>query len=131
MEKINNIVCHSMGYAYALGMIEVLQGKLPFGSLYILAPENAGGGGANWNQFEEVWQYGSDETKDPDNKQDGVAPQVPCLGIDKKSINPNGGRVYIPEGQPKGFLQSHSVGNYKWIFDTKVKKGDPGYVNQK
>ena len=128
MEKINNIVCHSMGYAYALGMIEVLQGKLPFGSLYILAPENARGGGANWNQFEEVWQYGSDETKDPDNKQDGVAPQTPCLGI--PNIDPQkGGRVFIPEGQPKGFLQSHSVGNYKWVFEKKEKEA--GYVKSR
>jgi hypothetical protein len=123
------IVCHSMGYAYALGMIEVLRGKLPFGSLYILAAENAGGGKVNIKEWQEVWQYGSDlgrndgRQPDPDNKQDGVAPQTKAAGLLETQ------RVYIPYGQPKGFLQSHSVGNYGWIFSTNLKKGDPGYVN--
>jgi hypothetical protein len=35
---MNAIVCHSMGYAYALGMLEVLKGKVSFGRLYIIAP---------------------------------------------------------------------------------------------
>jgi len=38
------IVAHSMGYAYALGMIDELRGKIYFGGFYIIAPENAGQG---------------------------------------------------------------------------------------
>ena len=35
-----DIVCHSMGYAYSLGMIDVLKEKVVFGNIYILSPEN-------------------------------------------------------------------------------------------
>ena len=79
--------------------------------------------------FDEVWQYGSDETKDPDKLQDGVAPQVPVSDIENKFMNPNGGRVYIPDDQPKGFLVSHSIGSFKWIFrQPKRTPNDNGYV---
>jgi hypothetical protein len=85
-----DIVCHSMGYAYALGMIEALDGKVPFGRLYIIAPENAGSGGTDWTKFTEVWQYGTDEKNEPIEKQDGVAPQTNAMDL------PDGRRIYIP-----------------------------------
>ena len=49
----------------------------------------------------------------------------------KININPNG-RAYIPDIDgsgnhiPKGFISSHSIENYKWIFN--IKKGVNGYV---
>lgn len=48
-------------------LIEELQGKVLWGRIYIIAPENACSGGANWAQFEEVWQYGSNN-----NLEDGL-----------------------------------------------------------
>ncbi|MTK54371.1 fibronectin type III domain-containing protein [Paludibacter sp.] len=130
-----DIVCHSMGYAYALGMIDYLKGKVTFGRLYIIAPEDAGAGGADWTQFSEVWQYGSDESNDPISKQDGIAPQVPCPGIPNLPTN-KGGRAYIPQNGTvkRGFYSSHSIGNYKWIFDIKPNLPYPqsnGYVKQR
>ena len=118
-----------MGYAYALGIVDVLKGKIPFGRLYIIAPENAAAGDINLNDFEEVWQYGAnlgEPGADPLHMQDGVAPQTAVKGIDKLKKG-KGGRVFIPKDEPKGFLKSHSIGNYKWIF-SKILKGDDGYV---
>jgi hypothetical protein len=121
-----------MGYAYALGMLEVLKGKVSFGRLYIIAPENAGSGNVDVTQWQEVWQYGADlgrqdgRQPDPDDKQDGVAPQTRCGGLDEKN------RVYIPDGQPKGFVESHMIGNYGWIFDKLLDpKTDKGYVKKR
>lgn len=54
-----DIIAHSMGYAYALGMADILKGKIPVGRFYIIAPENACSGDIDLNAFEEVWQYGS------------------------------------------------------------------------
>ncbi len=120
-----------MGYAYALGVVDILKGKVPLGRLYIIAPENAEAGDINLNDFEEVWQYGSnlgESNADPLHQQDGVAPQTAVKGLKDIEKLPLGkrGRAFIPKGEPKGFLQSHSVGNYKWIF-TRDKK-DNGYV---
>jgi hypothetical protein len=119
-----DIVCHSMGYAYALGMIDVLKDSVTFGRFYIIAPENAESGGTDWNMFTEVWQYGSDEQtlKGTPKLQDGVAPQTPAKDI------PSGHRAYIPtDGSvPQGFLKSHSIGNYGWIFTRQINQ--PGYV---
>ncbi|MCW3076136.1 MAG: hypothetical protein JWO32_745 [Bacteroidetes bacterium] len=57
-----DIVAHSMGYAYAVGMINRLKSVgVKFGRCYILAPENAGSGSTDWGIFREVWQYGTDE----------------------------------------------------------------------
>lgn len=121
MNDTLDIVCHSMGYAYALGMIDVLKDKVSFGRFYIIAPENAGSGSTDWTMFTEVWQYGSDEQtlKGTPKLQDGVAPQVPVQGIEKLPLaKTQGGRAYIPTNGsvPQGFLKSHSIGNYKWIF---------------
>lgn len=126
-----DIVCHSMGYAYALGMIDVLKDKVPFGRFYIIAPENASSGGTDWNMFTEVWQYGSSENESND-KQDGVAPQVSVPDIENPTKNKVGGRVYIPNDSkiPHSFLSSHSIGNYKWIF-TNLNEGRAGYVKSR
>src|SRR5690606_23611725 len=51
-----DIVCHSMGYAYSLGLLETLKGKIVLGKIYILAPENGSYQGMDWNLFEEAWQ---------------------------------------------------------------------------
>jgi hypothetical protein len=123
-----------MGYAYALGIIEVLKDSVTFGRFYIIAPENAESGGTNWNMFTEVWQYGSNENalKNTPKLQDGVAPQVSVPDIENKGKNPKGGRAYIPidkKDVPQGFLKSHSIGNYKWIFTKLLNpQTGPGYV---
>jgi hypothetical protein len=129
-----DIVAHSMGYAYALGMVDILKGKVPLGRFYIIAPENASAGEINLNDFEEVWQYGSnlgEPNADPLHMQDGVAPQAAVRGLEKIKNEQNRGRAFIPDGEPKGFLQSHSIGNYKWIFEKLKSKKDVGYVKSR
>ena len=119
-----------MGYAYALGMVDVLKGKVQLGRFYILAPENAAAGDINLNDFEEVWQYGAnlgEPGADPLHMQDGVAPQTPVKEIADLQLKRKGGRAFIPNGEPKGFKASHSIGNYKWIFTT-LQKEEKGYV---
>lgn len=40
----------------------------------------------------------------------------------------NGGRIFIPTSiTTKGFVGSHSISNYGWIF-TEQTQGKPGYV---
>ena len=115
-----DIVAHSMGFAYAQGMIEVLKGKIPLSGYYIIAPENAGSGSVNPTDFTQLWQYGSDETFDI-GIQDGVAPQT------KVGDLPDEKRAYIPENwSPQGFISSHSIENYKWIFTKNANQ--EGYV---
>jgi hypothetical protein len=112
-----DIVCHSMGFAYALGMVEVLQesGFNPE-RIYALAPENPGKGRIP-SYIEESQQYGSGPD-DPWYQQDRIAPQEPIPAVGNSS--------YIPDGIPKGPYDSHSVANYGWIF--KLRKGSRGYV---
>jgi hypothetical protein len=122
-----DIVCHSMGFAYALGMIEEIKAQMPdiqLGGFYIIAPENGCSGEVNTPDWQEIWQYGSDEENDPVDKQDGVAPQCPVKGL--LSVQNKSGRAYIPDDVVKGFISSHSIENYKWIFTQK--KGQRGYV---
>jgi len=124
-----DIVAHSMGYAYALGITDALKGKVPFGRFYVIAPENACSGEIDLDAFEEVWQYGSnlgEPNADPIHQQDGVAPQCAMRGLENIESDKMG-RAFIPDGEPKGFLQSHSIENYKWIFE-KLKKNEKGYV---
>jgi hypothetical protein len=127
-EKVD-IVCHSMGYACAVGIINYLKSKnYKLGRLYIIAPENAQAGEINPKDFEPngVWQYGADLNRgdgvkhDPCTSQDGVAPQTMARGLDEMK------RVYIPANVPKGFINSHSISNYNWIFNIQPKK--KGYV---
>ncbi len=126
-----DIVCHSMGYAYTLGMLETLRDQVVFGKLYLLAPENAGYRGLDWNQFEEVWQYGSNlgqKDADPLCYQDGVAPQTTVWGIDTQQSG-HVGRICSPSNWPnKHFVHSHMVYSYDWIFD-RIQKGEPGYIH--
>jgi hypothetical protein len=122
------IVAHSMGYAYALGIIDVLRDEINFGELYILAPENAAAGSIRTSEWISVWQYGSNfepKRHDAPCLLDGVAPQVKAGGL--KSAN----RVYIPEQlyRKKGFFDSHFIGYYRWIFT--IPEGKPGYVPQR
>ncbi|MDO9000358.1 MAG: fibronectin type III domain-containing protein [Bacteroidota bacterium] len=118
------IVCHSMGFAYAQGMIETLrQANVKVARYYIIAPENGCSGSVEVNSFEEVWQYGTDEANHPLRKQDGVAPQCPVNGLQNK-------RAYIPNESPQDFLNSHYISNYHWIFNISNTNA-PGYVKPK
>lgn len=119
------IVAHSMGYAYALGIIEELRGKIQFGAFYIIAPENASAGKVRVFEWQEVWQYGSRFQKgkgDAPCLLDGVAPQVRANGLR------NSNRIYIPEKlyRKKGFFDSHFIGYYTWVLH--IEKGRRGYV---
>lgn len=122
------IVSHSMGYAYALGIIEKLRGKINFGGLYIIAPENASVGSVDPKEWKEVWQYGSDfeaNQFDAPCLLDGIAPQTKVGGLSPRQ------RAYIPEENYKkmGFFNSHFIGNYTWIFD--LNKDEVGFINQR
>jgi hypothetical protein len=124
-------VCHSMGYAYMLGMIDELNGYVDFGKALILSPEGANTAGRDWALFEEVWQYGaraSDKQADPICLQDGIAPQMPVVGLDKLPPTTKGGRVYIPADYPKkklGFIKSHHLAYYDWFH--WIGPTDEGY----
>ena len=124
-----DLICHSMGYAYALGFLEALQHKVVFGRMYIIAPENACSDGMDWSLFDEVWQYGSNldqENPDPVWEQDGIAPQCEVKNL---STAKKGGRVFFPEDyRKKNFIDSHLLKQYHWIIK-KIKPGEPGYVH--
>jgi hypothetical protein len=122
------IVAHSMGYAYALGMINELRGKIAFGGFYILAPENASCGKVIPGEWKEVWQYGCNFNRGREDApclQDGVAPQTAVSGLSDRF------RCYFPADlyEQKGFYSSHFVGYYSWIFD--IKKGSKGFIGQR
>lgn len=122
------IVAHSMGYAYTLGMLKELRGKINFGGFYIIAPENASSGNVNLREWDEVWQYGSNFNKGKSDAPcllDGVAPQTKAGGLTNKQ------RVYIPKrlDAQKGFYDSHFVGYYTWIFN--IPEGKKGYIKQR
>jgi hypothetical protein len=137
-----DIVAHSMGFAYAQGMIDEITKASNFISryvkitgYYIIAAENACSGTLNNNVLgnAQVWQYGSNlhqRNADPMYDQDGVAPQCAVNGLDKTK------RVFIPDKYldgtdiPKSFLDSHSIGNYRWIFE--IKQGQKnGYISKR
>lgn len=122
------IVAHSMGYAYSLGILDELRGKIHFGGFYILAPENASAGKIDLREWQEVWQYGSNFNKGMNDAPcllDGVAPQAKVGGL------PEAHRSYIPPHlfKQKGFFDSHFVGYYTWLFD--IPEGHPGYIRQR
>ena len=131
LERVKiDIVCHSMGYSYALGIFDSLKSTVTFGKFLILSPENASAQGRDWSYFEEVWQYGAradDRASDAICFQDGIAPQVAVPGIE--TLNPQkGGRIYIPSNWPKskkGFIKSHHLLYYQWFHE--IKPGQRGY----
>uniref|UniRef100_UPI00404AD036 hypothetical protein n=1 Tax=Fluviicola sp. TaxID=1917219 RepID=UPI00404AD036 len=125
-----DIVCHSMGYAYALGFIETVKNCVVFGKMYIIAPENSTVGQADWSLFQEVWQYGANldqEHPDPFFQQDGIAPQAPVKGLENS--NPlRYGRIFTPANWPKkDIIEGHMVYSFDWIFDS-IPQGSPGYI---
>ena len=118
-----DIVCHSFGFAYAQGMIEVIRETYPdihLGGYYIIAPENACTGTVNPNEWDQIWQYGTDEQNTDKWMRDGVATQCPIRNI-------GANRAFIPTTEPQGFLESHFISNYGWIFNT-LNMGQDGYV---
>ena len=122
------IVAHSMGFAYSLGIIEELRGKIRFGGFYIIAPENAKSGKISEGEWEEVWQYGSNfnyEKYDAPCLQDGVAPQSKVGGLSEDR------RIYIPRALylRKGFFDSHFIGYYTWVLD--IPEGKKGFIRQR
>lgn len=122
------IVAHSMGYAYALGMIEEMRGQINFGEFYIISPENAESGEVKPAEWQKVWQYGCDHEKHRKKAPcmlDGVAPQSKAKGLNESQ------RVYIPEKHYRrhGFFDSHFIGFYTWILD--IPEGEDGYMGQR
>lgn len=117
------IVAHSMGFAYAQGIIEELRGKINFGGFYIIAPENGESGAVNSNEWGEVWQYGVSNKEAP-CLQDGVAPQT------KVGELPFRKHIFIPKDYytRKGYFDSHFIGYYTWIFD--IPEGEDGAIKQ-
>lgn len=118
-------VAHSMGYAYALGMIDAIGKNAKFKAFYILAPENASEGKVNQNQWEEIYQYGCfafGPLRQAACLQDGVAPQSGVKGLSSEF------RLTFPSSYERkmGFNGSHFVGYYDWIFD--IPKGQKGAV---
>ena len=125
-----DIISHSMGYAFSLGIISCLEGKVNFGKMLAISPESAGYKGADWSLFDEVWQYGcnmGEKESDVIFFQDGIAPQQALLGLENLSRD-KGGRIYPPSTWPKkfkGFNRSHNLRWFDW-FHT-IKDGDRGY----
>ena len=125
-----DMVCHSMGYAYALGFLEAVEPHVLFGKILILAPESPGVRGVDWNKFQEVWQYGSDRFEkgaDVTCRQDGVAPQCAVAGIEQLERG-KGGRLFIPKGAKKGFIRSHHLSYWDWFY--RIRKGDWGWFGR-
>ena len=118
------IVAHSMGFAYALGVIDELRSKIKLGGFYIISPENAKAGKVNLAEWQEVWQYGSNFPVDAPCLQDGIAPQSRVTGLDEKH------RLYIPSElyTKKGFFDAHFIGYYTWIFS--IAQRQKGSVRQ-
>jgi hypothetical protein len=128
-----DFVTHSMGYAYSLGMIDIIKPHVEFGKMLSIAPESAGLKGYDWSEFDEVWQYGSnygEPNADVIYYQDGIALQMPIKGIEQIE-NGKGGRIFIPNNWPKskkGFLRSHHLNWFQWFYF--IKPGDKGYFSR-
>lgn len=130
-----DIVAHSMGFAHAMGMISVLkqykapdsEGRRRLGRFYILAPENSCsiGDGMNIDDYEEVWQYGSNPNNENRWELDGVAAQ--CEDIDNM---PDRKRIFLEDYRDtekyRDFVNAHLGSNYGWLF-TAIKPGK-GYI---
>ena len=125
-----HIISHSMGYAYSLGLVSQIKTKVKFGKMLAISPESGGFQGADWNLFDEVWQYGcnmGEKESDVIFYQDGIAPQQTLKGLEKVSIN-KGGRIYPPTSWPKknkGFNRSHHLKWFQWFYN--IKEEDRGF----
>ncbi len=122
------LVAHSMGYAYSIGMLDELRGKINFGAFYIIAPENAESGTVNLDEWRHVWHYGSNligTYPDYPCLQDGVAPQSKVDGLGRKEM------VFIPStlAPQMGYFDSHFIGYYTWIFD--IQQNHKGHILQR
>ena len=119
------IVAHSMGFAYSLGILNELRGKINFGGFYIIAPENAEAGKVKVSEWKDIVHYGcnlSAKNKAPACLQDGIAPQSNIQGLSSKE------HVYFPMELQKrmGYLGSHFIGNYLWTLE--IPKDQPGHI---
>lgn len=121
------IVAHSMGFAYAQGLIKQMEGKIQLGGYYIIAPENAKAGRVKSSKWQEIWQYGSNlgqAKQDAPCLQDGVAPQSGVRGLPLKN------RLFIPAERykTKGYFDSHFIGWYTWILE--IPQNQQGAIKQ-
>ncbi len=121
------IVAHSMGYAYALGIIESMRDKCVFGECYVFAPENAESGKIIQSEWKAIYQYGSipkGARRQAPCLQDGVAPQTKVTGLSAQN------RLTFPLSHYRkmGFSGSHFIGFYDWVFD--IPQGEKGAINQ-
>lgn len=119
------LVAHSMGYAYALGIIDALGTSCQYKAFYIIAPENAQAGRIRQNQWKEIYQYGCfafGPLRQAACLQDGIAPQTGVKGL------PSEFQLTFPASYERkmGFSASHFVGYYDWIFD--IPPGQRGSV---
>lgn len=122
------IIAHSMGYAYALGMLDELRGNIELGEFYVIAPENGESGEVNHAEWQHIWQYGCDHdrlAKRSPCMLDGVAPQTKIGDLNKSHS------IYIPDKYYKrhGFFDSHFIGFYTWILD--IPEGEAGHIKQR
>ncbi len=122
------IVCHSMGFAVALGICEVLKENVEFQDFIILSPEGADNARFDWERFQHVWHYSSSWKNNRYRfvcQQDGIAPQVPIYGLKNTSTT---GIIGVPSRSKQvklGFYKSHHLSYYHWFFD--IRKGELGY----
>lgn len=127
-----DIISHSMGYAYSLGLIAQIKDSVRFGKMLAISPESAGFQGADWSLFDKVWQYGcnmGEKESDVIFYQDGITPQESLKELDKLSKD-KGGRIYPPLSWPKknkGFNRSHHLRWFDWFYT--IKNGDRGFFN--
>lgn len=148
-----DIVAHSMGYAFAVGIAdaliqrEILVSDNNLGGFYIIAPENANGAIINGNLDEGiesevrsniidktdfVWQYGVEELLSANphlpHEQDGIAPQVGIPGLGFSSSSISSGRIrYAGDESNFSFDGSHYSTSYDWII-TLLNSEQRGYV---
>ena len=116
-----------MGFAYSLGILNELRGKINFGGFYIIAPENAEAGKVTVSEWKDVIHYGCNlswKNKAPACLQDGIAPQSNIQGLSSKE------HVYFPMELQKrmGYLGSHFIGNFLWTLE--ISKDKPGHIRQ-
>jgi hypothetical protein len=125
-----DIVCHSMGYAYALGFIEEVKTSVVFGRFVIIAPEGACTDNPDWTLFKSAWQYGSAfNDGSPVSEQDGVAPQCLVKDIEKYDSCCFGKITQPKDWTKKGFRESHEMPYIRWIFEA-IPTESPAYIRR-